>query len=117
VCFLVLILQPRRVGMLCRFDRVFDVIGRAMPQFPHFRIVFFVVDIGVGFLQSLDRAQQAAAVFMHVDHGMVVQILAVVDGGVFNFTDRCLDLLDGNVLVGINPWVTGLVTQKPASGA
>lgn len=37
-----------------RLDRAVDVPDGAMAQLAHFRIVFLVIDVLVGFFQSLD---------------------------------------------------------------
>jgi len=47
-----LLLARKPVGMsaLCRMDRAVDMLERAMTQFPHVRIIFFLVDICVRLL-------------------------------------------------------------------
>ena len=78
---------------------------------PEFTV--FLVNVGMRFVQCLDRSQQAAALLFHVDVRMVVDILFVIGRGMPYLIHRRIDLLNGNVFARVNPPVARLVRQKP----
>jgi len=72
-------------------------------------IVFFLGDIVVGFVDEFESPVEAAApIETCVNRRMIVDVLAVVDGGFLNFVDGLIDFVDGMLF---------LVTQFTAVGA
>jgi len=97
--------------------RLFDVPENAVLQSLHLRIVLLAIHIRMSFLQRLDRFQQSAAVLLHINVRMIVDVLAIIDGGALHLADCRIDLADANVLAGIHLGITGLVIEEPARRA
>lgn len=75
------------------------------------------VDVGMRLLQCLDRPQQAAALLFHVNVQMVVDVVSVIDRRTLDLVNRRVNLLNGDVLAGINLPVPRLVIQEPTRRA
>jgi hypothetical protein len=59
-------------------------------------VVFFLGNIVMGFVEQFQRTMQASApIHFGVNGRMIVQILAIVDGGFFDFVDGFIDIVDG----------------------
>jgi hypothetical protein len=103
------------VKLLNDLDGFFDVVVRfvdvhkgALLEPLREGIVFFLRDIVVGFVDELESpVETAAPVETSVNRRMIVDVLAVVDGGFLDFVDGLIDLVNGMLL---------LVTQFAAIG-
>jgi hypothetical protein len=76
-----------------------DVVDGAIAQAADGRIVFFAGDVVMGLVEQFKGAVKAAgAIHVRIDGRMVVQILAVIDGGALDFADGFVDFLNGVLL-------------------
>jgi hypothetical protein len=76
--------------------RFIDVMNGAIAQTADGRIVFFAGNIVVRFVEQFQGTVKAAfAVHVGIDRRMVIQILAIIDGGVLDLTNGFVDLLNG----------------------
>jgi hypothetical protein len=76
-----------------------DVVERAIAQASSPGIVFFARDVVVRFVEKFKRLVIAAAMSeVRINRHMVMNILAVIDGGVLDFGDGSVDLIDGMLL-------------------
>jgi len=73
-----------------------DVVDGAIAQTTHGRIIFFAGNVVVRFIQQFHRAvKTAGAVHASIDRRVIVQILAVVNRGAFDFFDGLINLING----------------------
>ena len=83
--------------------RFVDVAESAIAQTAHGWIVFFAGDIIVRLVEQFQSTVIAAAVsHVCIDRRMVIQILAIVNGSVLDFSDGFVDLGDGVVFFPIH---------------
>lgn len=76
--------------------RAIDVLQRAMTQAVRENVVLFLGEVAMRFIEEFEGAMIAAsATEVRVNGGMIVQILAVVNGGALDFGDGLVDLDDG----------------------
>jgi hypothetical protein len=76
-----------------------DVVDGAIAQAPDGRIIFLAGNVVMRLVEQFEGAVKAAgAIHVRIDGRMVVQILAVVDGGALDFVDRFVDFLNGVLL-------------------
>jgi hypothetical protein len=86
-----------------------DVLEGVLLEALRRGIVFFLSYVVVGLVDEFQRPVEAAApVEASVNRGMIVQILAVIDGGLFDFVDGFIDFVNSFLL---------LFTQFAAIGA
>jgi hypothetical protein len=92
-----------------------DVIKGAIPKTPNGGIIFFSGDVIVSLIQEFLRTTEAArAVHSRVDRRMIVQVLAVVNRGTFDFVDGFVDLVDGVLLLFVHVMSSSQVLQMCA---
>jgi hypothetical protein len=95
--------------------RFVNMSKSAVAQAARPRIIFFACDVIVRFVEQFQRAMKtAAAVQARIDRRMIVQVLAVIDGGVLDFADSLVDLIDGVLLLVILPFRVSKVAQMGA---
>jgi hypothetical protein len=101
-----------------RLDGTIDVPQRSISQAIGITVVFFSSDICSGAFQNLQRLVYSPAVVGAVIHRrMIVQVLAVVDGGFFNIIDCRVDLTHGLLFIGTLRPISRPVFYQPASSA
>lgn len=95
-------------GLFDVLVRLVDVLKSALLKALGEGIVFFLGDIVVGFVDEFEgTVETAAPVEASVNRRMIVQVLAVVDGGLLDFVDGFIDFVNGFLF---------LVTQFAAIG-
>jgi hypothetical protein len=95
--------------------RLIDVVDGAIAQAAHGRIIFFTGNIIVRLVEQFQRAMKAAsAIHVRVDRRMVVQVLAVIDGGVFDFPNSFVNLVDGVLFLPVLVCGVGPLAQVSA---
>jgi hypothetical protein len=73
-----------------------DVVESAIAQATHRGIIFFAGDIVMSLVEKLQRAVKAAgAVHSSIHWRMIVQTLAIINRGIFDFSDGFVDLING----------------------
>ena len=78
------------------FVRLVDVHEGALLKALGRGVVFFLGDVAVGFVDEFEgTVETAAPIEAGVNCGMIVEILAVVDGGLFDFVDGLIDFVNG----------------------
>jgi hypothetical protein len=93
-----------------------DVMDGAIAETADGWIVFFASDVIMRFAEQFHGALKAAgAVHVHIDGRMIVQILAVVDGGAFDFLNGFVDLFDGVLLFFVHVISGGRALKVSAS--
>jgi len=93
-------------------NRVIDVLDRSSLKTAHCRIVFFMLAVPASLLQGLDCSMKAIGVLkMWVDRRMIATVLSVVVGGIFDFTDRGIDLVAGNAFILLHVWIVDPIQQ------
>jgi hypothetical protein len=76
-------------------------------------IVFFTGDVVVSFVEEFDGAVETAGPVQMSVHGrMVVEILAIVDSGFFNFVDGVVDFVDCLFLLFSNLAMVGAIEMS-----
>jgi hypothetical protein len=73
------------MSTLSGLSRTLDVFGSAVPQLTNLGAVFLFLNVVMRLLQRLDGAQQAAAMLSHIDHRMIIEVLAMVNRGPLDF--------------------------------
>ena len=99
-----LILYPQ---LLDEMNGLFDVLMSlvnvfegALLQSLREGVVFFLGNIAVCLVDQFQRAvKPAGPIHAGVNRRMIVQVLAVVDAGLFDFVDRFIDFMDGFLLL------------------
>ena len=82
------------------------------------RIVLFTRHIRVHFAQQLQRLMQAAAAIVRrVHRRMILDILAVIDGGVLDLTDRSINFRNGDIFMSTDRRIAGSMLFHPARRA
>ena len=67
----------------------------------------------IAFYSAQGGTQQLAAVLIDIHSGVVIEVLAVVNGREFDFIDRFVNLHDGHVFRTRYLGIARLVVQKP----
>ncbi len=66
------------------------------------------------YVQQLDGFMQTSwAIQLGVYRRMIVDVLAIVDSGLFHFTDRCLDLRQRHIFITVDARVARAVLDHP----
>jgi len=92
-----------------------DMMDGAIAQTSYGRVVFFASDIVVCLIQQFLRAVKAAgAIQSSIDRRMIVQVLAIVNRGPFNFVDRLVNLADRVLFFFIHVMGRGQVFEMSA---
>jgi hypothetical protein len=95
-----------------------DVMQGAVAETSYPGVVFFAGDVVVRFIKQFERAMEATGpVHAGVDWRMVVQVLAVVDGGAFDFFNGAVNFFDGMLFFLVHVVCGGKVFQVSAGVA
>src|SRR5579862_681513 len=74
--------------------RFVDVLQSALLETLSKGVVLFLSDVIVGLVQELQSpGETAAPIHLRIDGRMIVQILAIVDGGLLVFVDGIVDFM------------------------
>jgi hypothetical protein len=89
-----------------------DVVQDASLEAAGRGIIFFVSYVLMGLAQEVAGLMEMAAPGqVSVDRFVLVDVLAVVDGGFLDFVDGFVDFLDGLMLFGVNGAAIGTVGE------
>src|SRR5580692_1090754 len=81
-------------------------------------VVLFVTDILSGLAQEVQCGMQASRLVGNFVHrGMVVDVLAIPDGGTLDLVDGGIDPMDGCLLIHRLCPITGAMLDHPTCGA
>jgi len=95
--------------------RFVDVVKSAIAQTTYCRIIFFVCDIVVRFVEQLQRAVIAAGpVHVRIDRRMIVQVLAIVNSSILDLSNGFVDLVNGMLLFFVHVMSRSQVLQVSA---
>lgn len=100
-------------GMYC----LIDVSDGAIAEAPCHRVVFLTGHIAVHLAKELERLVQASGMVVGTLHrGMIMDVFAIVDRCVLDFTDRLVD--HGDVFLATYRRITGAAANsKPESNS
>jgi hypothetical protein len=88
------------------FDRMMGLVNmtkRALLQAPGVWVIFLLRHIMMGFIQQLERLANATpAGHMQIDADVVMDILAVIDGGTLDLVNGVVNFVDGMLFFVVN---------------
>ena len=100
------------------FDRMMglvDMVKGALLQPTSVRIIFRLGNVMMGFIQQLERlANPTPAGHMQIDADMVMDILAVVNGGALDLVNGSVNFVDGMLFFGVNAVIRTHLVQVGA---
>jgi hypothetical protein len=83
-------------GFLDMMMSLVDVLHGTLLEALSEAVIFFAGDVVVGFVNQLNGAMETAGpIHLGIHGGMVVEILAVVDGCLLDFADSLVDFVNG----------------------
>jgi hypothetical protein len=95
--------------------RTVNVLERAMTQSVSEYVILFFSQIAMCFVEEFERAMISASVSeVGIDWGMIIQILPVINGRVFDLGDRLIDFGDGMFFLAIHMAGVSLMCQVGA---
>jgi hypothetical protein len=95
-----------------------DVPKSAIPQSSRTRIILFAISVGPYLSQQVGGLVQATAIVIgSIGTGMVVDILAIIDGRALYFRDRAIYFVDGFAFMGADGSITRSMLQHPSRAA
>jgi len=98
--------------------RFVDVVQGAVAQAAHRGIVLLAGNVIVRLIQQFERAVKTAGpVHVFVDRRVIVQVLAVVNRGPFDFVDGAVNLVDGALFLFVHVIGGGGVVEMSAGVA
>ncbi len=100
------------------FDRMMglvDMVKGALLQPTSVRIIFLLGNVMMGFIQQLERLANATpAGHMQIDADMVMDILAVVNGGALDLVNGSVNFVDGMLFFVVNAVIRTNLVQVGA---
>jgi hypothetical protein len=86
--------------------RFIDVLQGPVLQASGTGIVFFLVDIVVGFVEQFKSlAEAVGSLEVGIDGGVIPQVFAVIDGGMLDLADCGIDFIDRVLLLVVDSLV------------
>lgn len=100
------------------FDRMMGLVNmtkRALLQATGVRIIFFLRHVMMGFIQQLERLANATpAGHMQIDADVVMDILAVINGGALDLVNGSVNFVDGMLFFVVNAVIRANFVQVGA---